>query len=69
MPTANCPVCDENVFVDASLEQGDIVICEECDSDLELVGFDPVELDVIQDEDEFDFGVDIDDEEDDDDDY
>ena len=48
MPTANCPVCDENVYVDAKMEQGDIVFCEECDSDLEVVGLDPVELDVFR---------------------
>ena len=62
MPTSKCPVCDENVYVDAQMIQGDIVFCDECDCDLELVGLDPIELDILQDEDEFDFGEDIDDE-------
>ncbi len=46
MPKANCPECHEEVFVDAECEQGDTVHCEECGVDLEVVGLDPVELDV-----------------------
>ena len=46
MPTAICPECDEEVFVDAESEQGDVVSCDECGTDLEVVGLDPVELDV-----------------------
>ena len=46
MPTSICPECDEEVFVDADSEQGDIVTCEECGSRLEVVGLDPVELDL-----------------------
>ena len=45
MPTAKCPECDEEVYVDAESEQGDVVTCDECGSDLEVVGLDPVELD------------------------
>lgn len=45
MPTAKCPECDEEVYVDADSEQGDVVTCEECGTDLEVVGLDPVELD------------------------
>jgi alpha-aminoadipate/glutamate carrier protein LysW len=46
MPTALCPECDEEVFVDADSEQGDVVTCDECASRLEVVGLDPVELDL-----------------------
>lgn len=46
MPTAACPECEEKVFVDAEAEQGDIVTCDECGADLEIVGLDPVELDL-----------------------
>lgn len=46
MPTAICPECDEEVYVDADSEQGDLVSCDECGSDLEVVGLDPVELDL-----------------------
>ena len=46
MPTVVCPECDEDVYVDADSEQGDIVSCDECGIDLEVVGLDPFELDV-----------------------
>lgn len=45
MPTAYCPICSGRVFVDASTELGEILICDECEEDLELVGLDPLELD------------------------
>ena len=40
MPTANCPECDEEVYVDAETEQGDTVSCDECGSSLTVVGLD-----------------------------
>ena len=46
MPTSICPECDEEVYVDAEIEQGDLVACEECHSDLVVVGLDPIELDL-----------------------
>lgn len=49
MPTAACPECEEKVYVDADSEQGDIVSCDECGVDLEVVGLDPVELDLYED--------------------
>lgn len=48
MPTAICPECDEEVYVDAESEQGDVVTCDECGTDLEVVGLDPVELDAYE---------------------
>lgn len=65
MPTVACPECSEEVFVDADTEQGDIVFCDECGSDLEVVGLDPVELDAFNDGD-YDFDDDDFDDEDDD---
>jgi alpha-aminoadipate/glutamate carrier protein LysW len=54
MPTAICPECDEEVYVDADSEQGDVVSCDECGADLEIVGLDPIELDIHEDsEDDF----------------
>ncbi|NNE98227.1 MAG: lysine biosynthesis protein LysW [Pyrinomonadaceae bacterium] len=47
MPSTTCPECEERIFVDANSEQGRIITCEDCDSNLELVGLDPVELDVV----------------------
>ena len=48
MPATACPECEEKVFVDAESEQGDIVTCEECGSELEVVGLDPIELDLYE---------------------
>lgn len=45
MPTAICPDCDEEVYVDPDIEQGDIVACDECGVRLIVVGLDPIELD------------------------
>ena len=50
MPTAICPECEEEVYVDADAEQGDTVSCDECGSSLTVVGLDPIELD-LRDED------------------
>ncbi len=46
MPTTACPECSEDVYVDADSEQGDVVSCDECGTDLEIVGLDPIELDI-----------------------
>ena len=54
MPTTVCPECSEDVYVDAESEQGDIVTCEECGSDLEVVGLDPLEVDLYEENDDFD---------------
>jgi alpha-aminoadipate carrier protein LysW len=64
MPTTACPECSEDIYVDADSEQGDIVACDECGTELEVVGLDPIELDiyeggdkedVVADEDEFEY--------------
>ena len=55
MPTTACPECSEDVYVDAESEQGDIISCDECGSELEIVGLDPIELDIYADDiDDFD---------------
>jgi lysine biosynthesis protein LysW len=51
MPTSICPECSEEVFVDAEIEQGDNVVCDECSSRLVVVGLDPIELDLYEDSD------------------
>ena len=52
MPTTACPECSEEVYVDADSEQGDVVSCDECGTDLEIVGLDPIELDVHDEDDD-----------------
>lgn len=49
MPTSICPECDEEVYVDAETEQGDRVTCDECGSQLVVVGLDPIEMDLYED--------------------
>jgi len=39
--------------VDTDADKGDMVSCEECGAALEVVGLDPVELDLVE-EDDFD---------------
>ena len=48
MPTSICPECDEEVYVDAEVEQGDRVTCDECGSHLVVVGLDPIEMDLYE---------------------
>lgn len=55
MPTTACPECSENVYVDAESEQGDIIFCDECGTELEIVGLDPIELDIYSEDDFEDF--------------
>ena len=51
MPTGTCPECDADVHVDTDADKGDMVSCEECGTDLEVVGLDPVELDIVEEDD------------------
>jgi alpha-aminoadipate carrier protein LysW len=51
MPTSVCPECSEDVYVDADSEQGDVISCDECATELEIVGLDPVELDIHEESD------------------
>ena len=59
MPTTACPECSEDVYVDADSEQGDTVTCDECGTELEIVGLDPIELDIHEEADD-DFKEDAD---------
>jgi alpha-aminoadipate carrier protein LysW len=55
---ANCPECDNGLDIELDeVEEGDVVTCEECGSEYEVVGVEPLELarvdgDLIDDEDE-----------------
>ena len=54
MPTGTCPECEADVHVDTDTDKGDTIVCEECATELEVVGLDPVELDIVEDEDDVD---------------
>lgn len=60
MPTVVCPECSEDVYVDAESEQGDVVSCDECGVDLQVVGLDPFELDVHEEKDDYKDDLDYD---------
>ena len=51
MPTGTCPECDADVHVEIDADKGETVDCEECGSQLEIVGLDPVELDIVEEKD------------------
>ena len=57
MPTSICPECTEEVFVDAEIEQGDSVTCDECNAKLVVVGLDPIELDLYDEANEEGLGI------------
>lgn len=48
MPVGTCPECDADVHVDTDADKGDSVSCDECGTELEIVGLDPVELDIAE---------------------
>ena len=50
MPTGTCPECDADVHVETDADKGETVECEECGAQLEIVGLDPVELDIVEEE-------------------
>lgn len=61
MPLAACPECQSEIHVDEDVDKGEIVHCEECDIKLEVVGLDPIELDLASEDDEEDYYDDDDD--------
>jgi alpha-aminoadipate carrier protein LysW len=61
MPT--CPECDAMIDIEEDqIEEGQAVECPECGAELEVVSVEPIEFDVLRNEDEGE--EDIDDEED-----
>ncbi len=49
---ATCPVCEGTFYLDEEeVEEGDLISCEECGVELEVVSTDPLELEAV-DEDE-----------------
>jgi len=48
-----CPQCDSMLdFEEDEVDEGDVVSCDECGSELEVVGTDPLELTKIEDDDD-----------------
>ena len=61
MPLAACPECEAEIHVDEDVDKGERIRCEECEAMLEVVGLDPIELDLAPQDDE-DEGYDDEDE-------
>jgi alpha-aminoadipate carrier protein LysW len=41
----NCPECENGLDIDVDeVEEGDVVTCDECGSEYEVVGVEPLEL-------------------------
>ena len=55
MPRGTCPECDSEVQVDEETDKGDVIECPDCGTALEVVGLDPIELDVAAEEEEEDW--------------
>ena len=55
----SCPECENNLDIDVEeVEEGDVVACDECGTEYEVVGVEPLELSKVEegfDEDEDDF--------------
>ena len=41
---SNCPECDGQITVPASARAGEIVVCAECQAELEIIALNPTEL-------------------------
>jgi alpha-aminoadipate/glutamate carrier protein LysW len=49
-PMPSCPECDNNLDIDVEeVEEGDVVSCDECGSEFEVVGVEPLELARVED--------------------
>ena len=46
MPIVICPECDAEIFVDEDTEEGYVFTCEECGTELKIIGIEPFEVDV-----------------------
>lgn len=61
----NCPNCESAIDVEEDeLDEGDVLTCEECGANLNVVSVDPLELESADDDDEDDEDFDYDEDED-----
>ena len=61
-----CPECDSQIDVEEEeLDEGDLITCEECGAELKVLGLDPLELEVVEEEEDEEEGLDSDEGDDD----
>ena len=65
--TAICPECEMDVYVEEDMQRGDVLTCEECGTDLEVLSTDPPEVRLYDETEEYEDEFDDEDFEDDDD--
>lgn len=41
---ATCPVCDEDIELDDDVELSEVIVCDSCERELEVVLLDPLTL-------------------------
>jgi alpha-aminoadipate carrier protein LysW len=47
----SCPECESDLDIEVGeVEEGDVIACEECGSEFEVVGVDPLELTRVEDD-------------------
>jgi alpha-aminoadipate/glutamate carrier protein LysW len=48
---ATCPECENDIDIELDeIEEGDVVACEECGTEFEVVGVEPLELARVEDD-------------------
>ena len=48
-----CPLCDSEIGVDEDeLDEGDVLVCDECGAELRVASVDPLELEEAEEEEE-----------------
>ena len=48
-----CPDCDAKIDLDEDeLDEGDLITCDECGAELQVMGLDPLELEPTEDDEE-----------------
>jgi alpha-aminoadipate carrier protein LysW len=50
--TANCPECDAEITLGDKVEKGEIVVCPDCGSELEVTSINPPTLELAPEEEE-----------------
>jgi len=47
----SCPECENNLDIELDeVEEGDVIACEECGTEFEVVGVEPLELSRVEDD-------------------
>ncbi|MDI6793179.1 MAG: lysine biosynthesis protein LysW [bacterium] len=46
----SCPECDENLIIPVDAEEEEIIDCENCGVEIEIVSLDPLEIRIFEEE-------------------